>query len=96
VFGVLTLGKEQEGKDLAGQARFDPKDANAVRDSGRNFATIANVCFGLGAVAIAAGGFFFYLDGGFDPAEEEDDSVTTWTPWVTPDGGVGFGIAGSF
>ncbi len=99
IFGVLVLGVEGDVDDLGSDPKFSnggPKRADQLRDTGTNYATIANICFGIGSAAIVLAGVLFFFEGGDDAAEETEPAANVWTPWVTPEGGVGFGLSGSF
>jgi hypothetical protein len=71
---LLAIGGVMAGLTTSTQSDFDgtvnpaPDDVTAIRhfvdlaDRGKTYATAANVCFGLGAAALAVGGVFFVLD----------------------------------
>lgn len=99
IFGVLTNGLQSEGNDLAGDPALGPGGpgrADEIRDLGPTYATIANICYGIGAAGIVLAGVLFFFEGGDAEEEAPDPAASTWTPWVTPEGGFGLGLSGSF
>ena len=99
IFGVLVLGVEDEVSTLAKDpalAPGGPKKADQLRDTGPTYATIANICYGIGAAAIVLAGVLYFFEGGESAEEPTEPSAATLTPFFTPDGKVGFGFSGSF
>ena len=89
-FGVQTGQKETELVDKA-KGDITPGQYNDLYDAGESSATMANVCFAVSAVALAAAGVFFYLDlQSGQPPETPSGSVSVGVlPGFTPEGEAG-------
>ncbi len=84
VFGILALGKQTKFEEAT-----NADDKRDLRSSGKTFALLADIGYGVGAAAGIVGIIMLATSGGSDRAQAQ-----AWAPtgWVGPHGEAGMGL----
>ena len=83
VTGVMMRGTEDEYNDKQVRTRADAEAAADLLDTAKTEATLSKVCFGVSALAIAAGGTWLSFEL-FGKSKSSERELTRVTPLVSP------------
>jgi serine/threonine-protein kinase len=90
-FGLRASSKNDESKEFCNDEDECHPRGFEIRDEAKQAATISNIAFGVGVVAVGAGIFLIATSGGGETTEQ----ALSWTPHLSPHGG-GATLGGRF
>jgi hypothetical protein len=84
VTGVMLNSTQDDYSDKNVRTRADAERADALRSRASTEASLANVFYGLGSVALVASGAWLAIELWSSPDKQDHAATTTLAPWLAP------------